>query len=244
MQVLKDADYGHMDGKINRNRKLALVSILVGIILLFFISIFPLAIFGFIITLFIALGFLNRNFSWKKGKLGEKKVANVLKKLGDSYYLLNDVSLSQSGGNIDHIVLGPNGIFVIETKNYSGDVGCKKDDWYLLSYSSKKRFLIKRRSIKKPIPSISKQVNKNKTALKNFIEKRIRNTNLKNHQIDVKAIIVFVKPDIELKLRKPTVPVLRLSKLPKFIKKAKTESRFSDDELKVISDIVLKYSKG
>jgi hypothetical protein len=40
--------------------------------------------------------------------------------LSDDYYLLNDLYLRDGGGDIDHIVLGPNGVFVLETKNWSG----------------------------------------------------------------------------------------------------------------------------
>ena len=32
----------------------------------------------------------------------------------------NDVNLPGKRGNIDHVVIGPTGIYVIETKNYSG----------------------------------------------------------------------------------------------------------------------------
>lgn len=56
------------------------------------------------------------------------------------------------------------------------------------------------------------------------------------------SIVVFVDPDLELKLRKPTVKVLRLFELPEFIKKAKTDNRFSNQELKAFCDIILKYS--
>lgn len=56
------------------------------------------------------------------------------------------------------------------------------------------------------------------------------------------SIVAFVDPNQELKLRKPTVEVLRAFELPEFIKKAKTNNRFSDQELKAFGDIILKYS--
>lgn len=59
----------------------------------------------------------------KKGKIGEKTVGRILKKLpAKEYLLLNDVLLKTKNGTvqIDHIVLSKYGIFVIETKNYSG----------------------------------------------------------------------------------------------------------------------------
>ena len=35
--------------------------------------------------------------------------------------------LPESYGNIDHIILGSNGIFVIESKNYDGKIICNGD---------------------------------------------------------------------------------------------------------------------
>lgn len=237
MQILKETDYEYMEGKIKSNRKLALLFFLVCLVVL------PFFLYGSIIALVIALVYLSRNSSWKKGIAGEKEVTMALQELDNSYYLLNDVVLYPKHGNIDHIVLGRNGIFVIETKNYKGEIGCKEDEWYLLTYPAKKRGSGRRkRPVKKPLPSISKQAKRNATTLKNFIEKYIEEANLKTRQIEVNCILTFVDPDLELKLRKPSVDVLRLFGLPEFIKKAKTGNGYSDDELKAFGNIILKYS--
>lgn len=57
-----------------------------------------------------------------RGRRGEQKVFSILKKLPDEYYLLNDIVLQRNGYSvqIDHVVISPYGIFVIETKNYTG----------------------------------------------------------------------------------------------------------------------------
>jgi hypothetical protein len=66
------------------------------------------------------------------GALGEQKVVNTLEALSDEYYLINDFAVSFSPAvynrqendyirsvQIDHILVGPSGIFLIETKNWS-----------------------------------------------------------------------------------------------------------------------------
>ena len=66
------------------------------------------------------------------GAIGEGKVEKQLRKLSDSFYILNDYRVKfnppllngQTNENIfsiqiDHIVIGPTGIFIIETKNWS-----------------------------------------------------------------------------------------------------------------------------
>ncbi len=58
----------------------------------------------------------------KLGKMGEARVALVLERLSSKYYVFNNVYLAINGKTvqIDHIILSIYGIFVIETKNYSG----------------------------------------------------------------------------------------------------------------------------
>ncbi|MFD3218821.1 NERD domain-containing protein [Bacillus pacificus] len=59
-----------------------------------------------------------------KGKAGEKLVKRILRKLDpESYYILHNVTVHTEYGEttqIDHIVIGETGVFVIETKNYEG----------------------------------------------------------------------------------------------------------------------------
>jgi hypothetical protein len=66
------------------------------------------------------------------GALGEQKVVKTLGSLSDDYFLINDFAVSFSPAiynrqendyinsiQIDHILVGPSGIFLIETKNWS-----------------------------------------------------------------------------------------------------------------------------
>ncbi len=59
--------------------------------------------------------------SMRKGAAGEKSVAHTLSKLPDEFRVLNDVQTPT--GNLDHVVVGPTGVFVVETKNWRGIVG-------------------------------------------------------------------------------------------------------------------------
>jgi hypothetical protein len=56
------------------------------------------------------------------GKVGEKHVARKLNWLSSEYTTINDVLFPTKYGTtqIDHIVVSPYGIFIIETKNYKG----------------------------------------------------------------------------------------------------------------------------
>ena len=81
-----------------------------------------------------------------KGKVGEKIVASRLRRqLPDSYFLINDIYLPLEDGTttqIDHIVISEFGIFVIETKNYSGWIFAseKSRAWTQTIYHEKNTF--------------------------------------------------------------------------------------------------------
>ena len=77
------------------------------------------------------------------GKLGEKRVASKLDWLPKEYITLNDILLPTNYGTtqIDHIVVSPYGIFVIETKNYKGWIfGHENSEEWKQSLLGKKRF--------------------------------------------------------------------------------------------------------
>jgi len=59
--------------------------------------------------------------SMRIGAAGEKSVAHTLSKLPDEFRVVNDVPTP--AGNLDHVVVGPTGVFVIETKNWRGMIG-------------------------------------------------------------------------------------------------------------------------
>ncbi len=69
--------------------------------------------------------------TWTSGRIGERRVLdNLSGRLGEEFSIFNDVLLIDGKkGNIDHIVVGPTGLFVIETKNSSGKVTYGGSNW-------------------------------------------------------------------------------------------------------------------
>lgn len=79
-----------------------------------------------------------------KGWVGERIVQSRLRSLPEEYVLLNDIMLRKDTGTtqIDHILLSPYGIFVIETKNYSGWIFGNEyqKQWTKTMYGKKYKF--------------------------------------------------------------------------------------------------------
>ena len=71
-----------------------------------------------------------------RGKLGEDKVKALLKKEKGYFKILNDITFvvgkTEMSHQIDHIFIHPHGVFVIETKNYYGEIICDTNDSFWL----------------------------------------------------------------------------------------------------------------
>lgn len=81
-----------------------------------------------IIAVFLGTKWLNKKLAelesarinFRKGAVGEAVIGYVLESFPDNYRVVHD--LTTPFGNIDHIVVGPTGAYVIDTKNWKGTV--------------------------------------------------------------------------------------------------------------------------
>ena len=104
-------------------------------------TVIPLLIFVGIIVLFVLLVFGIPS----KGVIGEKRVAKMLAKhLPEDYIVVNDITIPCELGTtqIDHIVFSTHGIFIIETKNYTGWISGsdRSEYWQKNMYGYKYKF--------------------------------------------------------------------------------------------------------
>ena len=78
----------------------------------------------FILFIVLAIYLAWYNSARQKGKRGEKRVFSILLQLPDEYTIINDLMLRTEKGTtqIDHVVVSRYGVFVIETKNYRGEI--------------------------------------------------------------------------------------------------------------------------
>jgi hypothetical protein len=138
---------------------------------------------------------------WYLGRRGELAVTKALQSLPDEYVLLNDLMLPTAHGNIDHFLIGPNGLFVIETKNYSGNVKCDGDQWFVNGHGTQ---------------SPSRQAKGNALAVRKSLE-----TVFSEHRTKfpfIEPVLVFVKHKAGLDLQEPTIPVLKSEGLADFVR--------------------------
>jgi len=132
-----------------------------------------------------------------KGIRGEALVAERLQSLSDDYFLLNDVVLTGHPGNIDHVVIGPCGVVVIETKNFSGAVESHGNAWFVNGRRSR---------------SVSKQANRGAIMVREALGHA--HPDLKDSVLRlVDSIAVFVNPSRRVKVDRAQTIVARYSQL-------------------------------
>ena len=152
-----------------------------------------------VVLVLIGFTFWMNASSTRKGLEGEQSVAAELSHLNDEFLLLNDVMLPGGRGNIDHILIGPTGVFVFETKNYSGKYVCYGDRWFFQGVRQKY-----------DVPSVSAQAKNNAHTLASLLH-------TSGFTVDVNPVIVFTHSSVQLWLHYPTVPVLKLGAVCNFL---------------------------
>ncbi len=166
----------------------------------------------------IGSGFYLRKYrQFNAGLSGEKQVAKTLAhNLNNDYYLLNGVRV-RGLGDIDHIVLGPNGVFVLETKNWSGKIRCNGDSW--------------QRAGKPIAASPSRQAKTAALATKRLITAS---------ELWVEAVVVFTNRHADLQVTSPTCTILQLAQLPRHIAAYKSQQTLSQRQLEALAKQILK----
>jgi len=152
-----------------------------------------------VVLVLIGFTFWMNASSTRKGLEGEQSVAAELTYLNDEFLLLNDVMLPGGRGNIDHILIGPTGVFVLETKNFSGKYVCYGDRWFFQGVRQKY-----------DISSVSVQAKNNANTLASLLQ-------TSGFTVEVSPVIVFTHPSVQLWLHNPTVPVLKAGTVCNFL---------------------------
>lgn len=170
------------------------------------------------------------------GAIGEKKVEDVLKKLPDNHILINDFCCTFSPPiynksnhdyihsiQIDHLLISPSGIFLIETKNWSDKS-------------------INNPNLRSPVEQVLRTNFALFIMLNNELDNLTKNFTRHywgNRKVPIKNIIVFTnnKPSEEFQF----VKIVTLDELLPYIKNF--NASFLIEETEMIADFLLKLSE-
>jgi hypothetical protein len=228
----------YLRNQVFKNLAKAIVSLLLFFIILgtivltvlFTFELNSLEIIGLLLSILPLITFFFYQHKYRVysgGWAGEKQIINLLNdRLSDDFILLNDLYLRGGGGDIDHVIVGPSGVFVLETKNWNGKIICNGDEWQRTGKGDFKA-------------SPSRQVKRNVAT----IQKIIGHSSLKTLGIVTQGIVVFTNRHATLHLNNPTVLVIKMPQLPSLILSNKQLNRLTSNQIEDIAKEIVKYRR-
>ncbi len=243
MRVLSDGGAGYVwrNTQLVKSRVLLFLTLLVLAFTMFLLDQAPYSSVGLILVpLAYVLGIYSYKsyLTWRGGSVGEESVADALNELDDSYILLNGLVVPPNRGDTDHIVVGPNGFYVMESKNYGGRISCDGDQW------SKVKVGRGGTVYTLEIGSPSNQVKRNAKVLKDFIlEHQGEIFEDKAPHLWVHGLLVFTNPDAEVELHNPTVEVVELDQLAEHIQSTDSCYTLTPGEVDSAGRLLMKHCR-
>ena len=150
------------------------------------------------------------------GRAGEEAVRCALAGLDDRYYLLNGVIVPGERMEIDHLLAGPRGLFVLETKAHGGTIVYGDGRWWRIQAGA--RGLSQRQHIGNP----SAQAQRNARLLRRYL---VAHLGAWATALPLVPIVVFTHPHAMLDADDAPIPVVHLRQLPALLR------IYSDDRL-------------
>jgi hypothetical protein len=157
-----------------------------------------------------------RRAQLEAGRAGEEAVRRALGGLDDRYYLLNGVTLPAERMEIDHLLAGPRGLFVLETKSHGGTIVYGDGRWSRLQADASGA--LQPRQIGNP----SAQAERSARLLRRYLAAHL---GARANALPLVPVVVFTHPHAQLDTGAAPIPVVHLRQLPALLQ------LYADDRL-------------
>jgi hypothetical protein len=149
--------------------------------------------------------------AWRKGAVGEEEVARRLAKLPpEAWTVVHDILIGDNGANVDHVVVGPPGVFALNTKNLTGKVWVAERA--LLHNGHKTDYLRKSRTEARRVSRLISEV--------------------AGRAVQVRPVLVIMEAELTLKTQPTGVSVVARKRIRTWLEKQPNElSRSQYEEL-------------
>jgi hypothetical protein len=169
----------------------------------------------------------------RAGLRGQRRMAKILTLLDDRYYLINNLKLPGRADDVDHLVVGLNGIFAVETKNHRGRIFWRDGQWYQAKVSRSGR-----PQPEEPLRDPTRQLKRNVSHLRSCINQTDPALSRRT-RLWIEGVVVFTHPAVSLDLADSVrenlpFPVLRVRDLPSHILSHEPRRSLSDSEVREI----------
>lgn len=158
----------------------------------------------------------------------QKRTAGYFNKLPEGYFILNNLKIPGRKIEIDHVVIGPTGIFLTMIKNLHGHYIINDNEW--LNNKGK----LAAGTMVNP----SRQVKLNAIELKRYLESK----NLNIDYILINSIVAFSKRNFTVRKMPVTYNIMHVDEIPQFIIDSKTKMGVGTITESVV--FLERYSRG
>jgi hypothetical protein len=206
---------------------------------------------GFLISSWFYLGALSIIPLWSRavikrkiitsGQVGEQVTAQVLAALPKEYVVLHDLFLCDGlrTAQIDHLVLGPNGIFLFETKNHQGIIEGYPEELYWVQ----KRPQLGSDEIK--IHNPIKQAQSHAYVLRGLINSNspaiFGNRHMARY-LWVQPVVVFTNPNTEVRIEgKCSTPVIRPHEVVDWVINYQARFTMTPEQINRMARVILNH---
>lgn len=134
----------------------------------------------------------------KIGLKGEKRTTQIFERLSDSYTVFSNlkINIDNNISNIDHVVIGPNGFFIIKTKNLNGKIIGTYDDKYLTQHKIGQKGGHYSKTFYNPIKQVNTHIYRLSSLLRSF-----------NLNERIQGLVYFSNPDCKVSVSSNKSPV-------------------------------------
>lgn len=160
------------------------------------------------------------------GAAGEQAVRRALAGLDDRYTLLNGLRLPERQVEIDHLLIGPRGLFLLETKAHGGAIVYAEGGWLRLQPGA--HGVLRRRQIGDP----AAQAQRNMRALRHHLATRL---GARAQALPLVPIVVFTHPHVTLETVGAEVAIVRLADLPPLLRLYPEDRLAPDDAARIVA---------
>jgi hypothetical protein len=210
-----------------RGGRVGQVANFIGLIMVFGGLIVSFTAWKLMAVVLIALGVVmytvgNRGISYstREPRLIQQLV-DALSGFDDRYRLYNHILPA------DHVLLTPNGLFVLIVKGVDGRIRCFKDKWVRdLSLGRLLRFFTEE-SLGNPTKDAQKQAKK----LQEYLEEHNPEAD-----VEVQGLVVFVNPEVRLEVTGASLRVLPLRRLRTHIRKVSQQWELPPETLAALTE--------
>lgn len=164
------------------------------------------------------------------GLKGEAEVTRLLDaKLDASHYLFNDctIKVGRTAAQIDHLVVAPNGIFLLETKNWRGHI---EGDAAASSWSQIRAPGEAPAPVHNPVTQVRRQIDTLNALLRR----------LGVDWPDVRGMVVFTSPRTTWSIAEDGIPVLRPDQAVEAILRFRGTRTYADTDITPVVNALMR----